>query len=139
MDEVIVDRLALNLPSDKICSSFNVEPADLSVSVIARDQAQRHYKVIFECQLDEVDETPDLLDRLPTNLALGKLSISVYSRANRMTQTSRHLISLPRKSSSLQAQTRKLISPLSGKLRKSLKQRGCQGLHFGIFLGLEKT
>ena len=79
LDEVIVDtlRLKLNLPSDKICSVFNVVPADLSVSVIARDQAQRHYKVIFECQLNEVDETPDLLDRLPTNLALGKLSISV--------------------------------------------------------------
>lgn len=79
LDDVTIDalRLRLNLPVKKVCSTFDAEPVDLSVSIIAMDQSQRNYQVIHECRLDEIGETPDLLDRLPLNLALGNLSISV--------------------------------------------------------------
>jgi len=79
LDDVEVDvlKIRFNLPSDKICSVFNTNLVELTVSVIVRDQALRNYKVIHECQLDEIDETPNLLDQLPTNVSIGKLSVSV--------------------------------------------------------------
>ena len=88
---------------------------------------------------NEVDETPDLLDRLPTNLALGKLSISVLLTRKPNDSDIASFNKLAQKEFKFTGSNQKIDFPVSGKLRKSLKQQGCQGLHFGIFLGLEKT
>lgn len=79
LDEVEVDTLKIEfgITSDDISFLLDAPKEQLKLAVISRDQDGHNYSVLHECAVDEIQETPDLLSKVPSNISKGRFSVSV--------------------------------------------------------------